>query len=156
MEISFERWTVKWMAPINCKAHFLAGKRKSKNPVWQLKSPEKLCRTTNEGLKQKTHRLFTQTRTAPAERNDKKELMAVESARKQVNRAIKPVKNPILKTKADRKIQRSGRQRTPHCSNAHEGAERKSRGATARGQTAAATPSPTAAAGMHSGRAIGC
>jgi hypothetical protein len=81
--------------------------------------------------------------------------MAVEFARKQVNRAIKSVKNPILKTEADRKIQRSGRQRTPHCSNAHEGAERKSRETTARDQTAAvATPSPAAAAGTYSGRAI--
>jgi hypothetical protein len=72
--------------------------------------------------------------------------MSVEFTRKKVNRAIKLAKNPILKTKADSKILSSNSRETPHGSRAREEAERKSRGTTARDQTAAA-PSPAAAAG---------
>jgi hypothetical protein len=115
-----------------------------------LERPEKLCRTTNEGLKQKTHRFFTQARGTSAEGNDKEELMAVKFARERVNRTIKLAKNPILKMKADKKIQR----KTPHYSKAHGEMKRKNGETTASDQTAvAATSSLTAVARAHTGRA---
>jgi hypothetical protein len=121
-----------------------------------LKSPEKLRKTTNAGLEHKTHRIFTQTRRASAEGNDKHELMAVKSARERVNRTIKLAKNPILKMKTDRKIQRISKRETPHCSKGHGAAKHKGREATAGDQTAAATTSSLAAAmRAHTGRTAG-
>jgi hypothetical protein len=82
--------------------------------------------------------------------------MAIKFAWKRINRTIKLAKNPILKMKADRKIQSNSSRKTPHCSKAHEEAERKSRETTARDQTtAAATSSLAAAARAHTGRAAG-
>jgi hemerythrin superfamily protein len=128
MEISFEGGTAKRMAPINCEAHFFAREQKPEDPVRQLEWPEKLCRTTNEGLKQETHIFFTQAQGTSTEGNDKKELMAVKFARERVNRTIKLAKNLIFKMKADRKIQL----KTPHYTKAHGETERK------RGETTAA------------------